>query len=167
MNKLKNIICLVPFVLAFTVCFAEQTENPVVAKPIGTAGGLLPNKTLNSESVKARKQYFKKRRKEMKKLLKKYKKAVNEADKQQVREEIYKFVSEGMDTGIKFIRERIALEKENLNAWEKKIAHTPEELEHIKQQRVEELLSGEAQKKFKSAKKRWKKQIKEAKKQMK
>ena len=69
-----------------------------------------------------------------------------------------------MDAQLVYMKERIAAERANLDNWEKKIEQDEKNLEAVKAQRVEDLLSGEAKKKQKAAKKAWKKQMRQVKK---
>ena len=69
-----------------------------------------------------------------------------------------------MDAQLAYMKERIAAERANLDNWEKKIQEDEKNLEAVKAQRVDDLLSGEAKKKQKAAKKAWKKQMKAVKK---
>ena len=68
-----------------------------------------------------------------------------------------------MDAGLAYVKDRIAAERANLDNWENKVKADEANLEQVKAQRVEDLLSGVAEKKHKAAKKAWKKQLKEAK----
>ncbi len=101
---------------------------------------------------------FKARRKQIKELIKKYKKAP-EAQKPAVKAELAQVVSVQVDAQMVYMKQRIADERANLDNWERKINEDEQNLAQVKAQRVEDLLSGEAAKKHKAAKKAWKKQM--------
>lgn len=101
---------------------------------------------------------FKARRKQIKELIKKYKKAP-EAQKPAVKAELAQVVSAQVDAQMVYMKQRIADERANLDNWERKINEDEQNLAQVKAQRVEDLLSGEAAKKHKAAKKAWKKQM--------
>ena len=105
---------------------------------------------------------FKARRKQIKELIKKYKKAP-EAQKPAIKEELAQVVSVQVDAQMAYMKQRIADERANLDNWERKINEDEQNLAQVKAQRVEDLLSGEAAKKHKAAKKAWKKQMKSVK----
>lgn len=109
------------------------------------------------------KSSFMARRKQIKQLIKKYKKAPAD-EKPAIKEELSKVVSAHVDAQLAYMKERIAAERANLDNWEKKIQEDEKNLEAVKAQRVDDLLSGEAKKKQKAAKKAWKKQMKAVKK---
>lgn len=113
--------------------------------------------------VSATKKEFQARRKQIKELIKKYKKAT-ESDKAAIKEELTQLVSQHVDAQLVYMKEHIAAERANLDNWEKKIAEDEKNLEQVKAQRVEDLLSGAAKKKQKAAKKAWKKQMRQVKK---
>ena len=105
---------------------------------------------------------FKARRKHIKELIKKYKKAP-ENEKPAVKAELTAVVSEQVDAQIDYMKTRIAAERANLDNWERKIQADEKDLTQVKAQRVEDLLSGEAEKKQKAAKRAWKKQMRQLK----
>lgn len=107
------------------------------------------------------KKQFKVRRKLIKKLVKAYRKAP-QAEKPAIKAQLAEVVSQGVDAGILYVKARIAAERANLDNWQAKIQAEEADLPAVKAQRVEDLLSGEAKRKHKAAKKAWKKQIKEA-----
>ncbi len=109
---------------------------------------------------------FKQRNKEMSRLVKQYRKASAE-EKPAIKEQLAQLVSDATDESIAFAKARITAEKENLAAWEEKLKEREANLEEVKAQRVDDLLSGEAQRRFELAKKRWKKEMKDFKKSMK
>ncbi len=102
---------------------------------------------------------FKARRKQIKDLIKKYKKAP-ESQKPAIKTELSQVVSAQVDAQMVYMKQRIADERANLDNWERKINEDEQNLAQVKAQRVEDLLSGEAAKKHKAAKKAWKKQMK-------
>ncbi|MBP5403668.1 MAG: hypothetical protein J6Y17_01090 [Elusimicrobiaceae bacterium] len=105
---------------------------------------------------------FKARRKQIKELIKKYKKAP-ENQKPAIKAELTQVVSQHVDAQMTYMKNRIAAERANLDNWEKKIEQDEQNLAQVKAQRVEDLLSGEAAKKQKAAKKAWKKQMRQVK----
>lgn len=119
----------------------------------------LAGKTAVSSTEKSA---FQARRKQIKELIKKYKK-VPADQKPAVKAQLSQLVSQHVDAQLAYMKERIADERANLDNWEKKIAQDEQNLQAVKAQRVEDLLSGEAAKKQKAAKKAWKKQIKQVK----
>lgn len=108
------------------------------------------------------KKQFKARRKLIKKLVKAYRKAP-QAEKPAIKAQLTEVVSQGVDAGIVYVKARIAAERANLDIWQAKVEAEEADLPAVKAQRVEDLLSGEAKRKYKAARKAWKKQIKEAK----
>jgi hypothetical protein len=137
-----------------TVSVAEQTTSP---KVIEQAEELSPAE---------RKKQAKERRKQIKKLVKEYRKASSE-EKPVIKAKLAGIVSVAVDNGLNYMKERIAAERQNLDNWEAKVQEQESHLDEVKALRVEDLLSGTAEKKHKAAKKAWKKQIKEAKKKVK
>ena len=113
--------------------------------------------------VTAQKEQFKARRKQIKQLIKKYKKA-SESEKPAIKEELSQLVSQHVDAQMEYMKNRIAQERTNLDNWENKIKQDEKNLAAVKAQRVEDLLSGEAEKKQKAARKAWKKQMRAVKK---
>ncbi len=113
-----------------------------------------------------RKKLFKQRNKEIRKLVKKYRKASAE-QKSQIKTRLSEIVSQVTDESIAWSKERISAEKENLLQWEKKLQEQEQHLPEVKARRVDEILSGEAERRHKLAKKRWKKELKDRKQRMK
>lgn len=109
---------------------------------------------------------FKQRNKEIRQLVKQYRKA-SAQEKPAIKERLSQIVSEATDESMAFAKARIAAEKENLAVWEQKLREREENLAEVKAHRVDDLLSGEAQRRFELAKKRWKKEMKDFKKSMK
>ena len=128
-----------------------------------TLAGEKQSQSSKTVTVSAEKNEFKARRKQIKELIKKYKKAP-ESKKAVIKAELTAVVSQHVDGQMKYMKERIAAERINLDNWEKKIKEDEKNLDAVKAQRVEDLLSGEAKKKQKVAKKAWKKQMREMKK---
>lgn len=152
---------------------AEKADNYVEA---GSAESNLPaevslvkpEKTTETQQTLTpaeQKKQFKARRKLIKKLVKAYRKAP-EAEKPAIKAQLAEVVSQGVDAGLAYVKARIAAERANLDNWEAKIKAEEDDLPAVKAQRVEDLLSGEAKRKHKAARKAWKKQIKDAKRQM-
>ena len=111
-------------------------------------------------TLSAEKDQFKARRTQIKTLIKKYKKA-SESEKPAIKEELTQIVGQQVDAQLEYMKARIAAERANLDNWEKKIQADEKNLAQVKAQRVEDLLSGEAEKKQKAAKKAWKAQMKQ------
>ena len=144
MKKLVLFVLLAGLVAP--ACLAK--ENPAVAgKPA---------------AVSTQQEAFKARRAQIKSLIKKYKKAP-ESEKPAVKAELAQVVSTQVDAQIDYMKARIAAERANLDNWEKKIQTDEQNLAQVKAQRVEDLLSGEAAKKQKAARKAWKKQMRQIK----
>ena len=144
MKKLVLFVLLVGLLPPTLLAKDKQTEN---GKPA---------------AVSTQQAQFKARRAHIKTLLKKYKKAP-ESEKPAIKEELSKIVSEQVDAQLEYMKARIAAERANLDNWEKKIQADEQNLPTVKAQRVEDLLSGEAAKKQKAAKKAWKKQMRQVK----
>ena len=110
---------------------------------------------------------FKRRNKQIHQLTKKYRKAKTSEEKAVLKAQLMQIVSDATDASMAWALQRVAAEKENLAVWEQKLQQRQKNLEEIKTRRVDEILSGEAERRFKLAKKRWKKEMKEMKKNMK
>lgn len=110
-------------------------------------------------SAAAEKEQFKARRKLVKQLIKKYKKAP-ESEKPAIKAELTQVVGQHVDAQLVYMKNHIAAERANLDNWEKKIEADEKDLDAVKAKRVEDLLSGEAAKKQKAARKAWRKQMK-------
>ncbi len=132
--------------------------------PAVTAGSAV--QTQPTLTPAEQKKAFKARRKQIKKLVKAYRKASAE-EKPAIKAQLEKLVSDSVDAGMVYVKNRIAAERANLDNWEAKVNADQANLQQVKAQRVEDLLSGEAERKHKAAKKAWKKQLKAAKKKMK
>ena len=109
-------------------------------------------------TLSAEQREFKARRTQIKTLIKKYKKAP-ESEKPAIKAELAQVVDTQVDAQLEYMKQHIAAERVNLDNWEKKIQADEQNLAQVKAQRVEDLLSGEAAKKQKAAKKAWKKQM--------
>ncbi len=110
---------------------------------------------------------FKARNKEIKKLAKAYRKAKTEEKKAEIKARLTQIVSEATDESIAWSKERIASVRANLDQWEITLQEQEANLEQIKAQRVDDILSGEAERRHKLAQKRWKQEMKDRKKYMK
>ncbi len=132
--------------LLVPVCFAKEKAQPKGQSVI----------------VSTEQAQFKARRKQIKELIKKYKKAP-ESQKPAIKAELAQVVSQHVDAQMTYMKNRIAAERANLDNWEKKIEQDEQNLAQVKAQRVEDLLSGEAAKKQKAAKKAWKQQMRQVK----
>ncbi len=166
---MKKILLLILLVALFVPAFAE-TDLVEVGEP---AECNLPVETVAKKTAPEQKiltpaeqkKQFKARRKLIKKLVKAYRKAP-EAEKPAIKAKLAEVVSQGVDAGLAYVKNRIAAERANLDNWEAKVQAEEADLPAVKARRVEDLLSGEAKRKHKAAKKAWKKQIKEAKRGM-
>ena len=139
-------------------CSLPAESAPIVKKD----GGHLSSAE-KKQTVAEQKKAFKARQKRIKKLVKQYKKAKTAEDKASIKAKLAEEVSAGVDAGLAYVKDRIAAERANLDNWENKVKADEANLEQVKAQRVEDLLSGVAEKKHKAAKRAWKKQLKEAK----
>ena len=119
------------------------------------------------QPTKEQRKAFKQRGKKIKQLAKQYRKATSADEKANIKAQMTQIVSDATDAGMNWALERVAAEKENLIAWEQKLQERQKSLEEIKTRRVEEILSGEAEQRYKLAKKRWKQEMKELKRKMK
>ncbi len=157
--------CAVLFTPAFAEAdkagFVEAGQPAECSLPAETAVPAAPKALTPAEQ----KKQFKARRKLIKKLVKAYRKAP-EAEKPAIKAQLLEVVSQGVDAGLAYVKERIAAERANLDNWEAKVQAEEANLPAVKAQRVDDLLSGEAKRKHKAAKKAWKKQMKEAKRGM-
>ena len=116
---------------------------------------------------KEQRKAFKQRGKQIRRLVKQYRKAKSSEEKAAIKEQLAQLVSQATDAGNAWALARVAAEKENLIRWEQKLQEQQAHLDEIKARRVEELLSGEAEQRFKLARKRWKKELQDFKKSMK
>ena len=103
---------------------------------------------------------FKARRKQISKLVHQYKKAAD-GEKPAIKAQLEEVVSQGMDEGMAHMKQRLSQERAHLDQWEKKIEEDEAALPQLKAQWVDDLLTGEAKKKHRAAKKRWKKQLRQ------
>ena len=165
----KIVFRLIPFIAAGLCLAGEESSQPVAAQQTTQAQPKEPNTVAKVlpvfESEKEAKKAFKERRKRISKLVKQYKKA-SAQEKPMIKEELYQIVSESMDLGLTSMKTRIARQKANLARWESKLAESEAQWDELKAQRVEDLLSGEAERKYKLAQKAWKQEMKDRKKQM-
>lgn len=143
-------------ILIFVLCVG-------VLSPVALAKDTVALQGNKQAIASAEKSAFQARRKQIRQLLKKYKKA-SESEKPAIKAQLAQVVGEHVDAQFVYMKEHIAAERANLDNWEKKIQEDEKNLEAVKAKRVEDLLSGEAQKKQKAAKKAWKKQMKAVKK---
>ena len=115
---------------------------------------------------KAQRKIFKQQGKQIRRLVKQYQKA-SAQEKVAIKEQLSQIISQATDQSMAWAMQRVSSEKENLAQWERKLQERQAHLDEIKARRVDEILSGEAQHRFKLAKKRWKKEIRDLKKSMK
>ena len=172
--------------LIFTLCLAAaagglyaqqaQQKDATSVQP-QAAGQTLPSQQTQQEAaateekpaLSQEEQYerFKARNKEIKKLAKAYRKAKTEEKKAEIKARLTQIVSEATDESIAWSKERIASVRTNLDQWEITLQEQEANLEQIKAQRVDDILSGEAERRHKLAQKRWKQEMKDRKKYMK
>jgi len=139
-------------------CSSAQKSAPqnTSARPLALAVG--PDKT--------QRKIFKQQGKQIRRLVKQYQKA-SAQEKVAIKEQLSQIISQATDQSMAWAMQRVSAEKENLAQWERKLQERQAHLDEIKARRVDEILSGEAQHRFKLAKKRWKKEIRDLKKSMK
>ena len=155
---MKKILIL--SVLFFVAGFCQATDNAgpaVLQRPLIFA--MRPDKE--------QQKLFKQRSKQIRALTKAYHQAKTAEEKATIKEQLTQLVSQATDENMAWTKARLAAEKNNLIQWEAKLAEREKHLDEIKAKRVEEILSGEAKQRFKLAKKRWKKEIRDLKKSMK
>ncbi len=143
----KIFVCLLMVGLCGPCVYAHKKHPAKEGKQVVAAGEKAP---------------FKARRKQIAQLVKKYKKAPAQ-EQAAIKAELSALVSAQVDDQLVYMKNRIAAERANLDNWEAKIRADEANLPAVKAQRVEDLLSGEAEKKHKAAKKAWKKQLKQVK----
>lgn len=164
----KTILTVVLGLLVWPVWGQEGVSGQNVAQekePAPAAVAAEPEKpVLTQEELRER---FEKRNKEIKKLAKAYRKAKSEEKKTEIKARLAEIVSEATDESMAWSKERIASVRANLDQWEITLQQQQANLEQIKAQRVEDILSGEAERRHKLAQKRWKQEMKDRKKYMK
>lgn len=166
----KTVICMA--LVLSSVAFAEGLKTDSLAEagqpaacnpPQAAAAPVKAAPVFRTE--KEAKKAFKARRKLIKKLVKEYRRAP-EAEKPAVKERLAAVVSEGMDLGLARAKAYIADQRANLERWSAKLAEEEKDFSAAKARRVDDLISGEAERKYKQAQKEWKKQIKSVKRRM-
>ncbi len=148
---------------------AEKT-GPEAGPQTVKAAKLVPapkNVQLQPLTPQEQKERFDARNKEIRKLTKRYRKTKSEEEKVRIKERLSEIVSEATDEGIAWSKERIAATRADMDRWEKMIREQEANLEQIKARRVDDILSGEAERRHKLAQKRWKQEMKDRKKWMK
>ena len=155
MKKIFTFIML--SVLAVCCAQAQQPQQAAQAN----------NLPVYMRPTQAQRKEFKQRNKEIRRLAKKYRKATSAQEKAAVKAQLSQIISDTTDAGMAWALERVAAEKKNLATWEQKLQERQKNLDEIKARRVDEILSGEAERRFKLAQKRWKKEMKDFKKSMK
>ena len=172
MNKL---IFSVYLAVAAGARYAQQAQQkdspPLQPQAAGQTLRSQPEAAASEErpALSKEEQYerFKARNKEIKKLAKAYRKAKTEEKKAEIKARLTQIVSEATDESIAWSKERIASVRANLDQWEITLQEQEANLEQIKAQRVDDILSGEAERRHKLAQKRWKQEMKDRKKYMK
>ena len=156
---MKKILMSFVFLLAAGVAF--PTDNTVPNSP--SKSPLI----LAMRPGKEQQKLFKQRNKQIRQLTKQYRTAKTNEEKAAIKERLTQLVSQATDESMFWARMQLEAEKDNLVHWEAKLAEREKHLDKVKAKRVEEILSGEAEQRFKLAKKRWKKEMKDLKKSMK
>ena len=126
---------------------AEKT-GPEAGPQTVKAAKLVPapkNVQLQPLTPQEQKERFDARNKEIRKLTKRYRKTKSEEEKVRIKERLSEIVSEATDEGIAWSKERIATTRSDMDRWEKMIRDQEANLEQIKAQRVDDILSGEAE----------------------
>lgn len=165
------------FAVMTSLCFlgvagwaAETAVNPDAAqKPVeGAAAQPLhrnlktlrgPGPVMPRLTEKQQRKLYKQRNKEILKLAKQYRKA-SEADKPQIKAKLSAIVSKAMDEGMARSQQQIADTRNNLDKWQAKLDEEQKNWPAVKAQRVDDILSGEAERRHKLAQKRWKAEMK-------
>jgi len=150
------------FLIIGILCLAFSAQAAEEQKPV--SGQKLP---VYMQPTQEQRKAFKQRNKQIHQLTKKYRKATTAEEKTKIKAQVTQIVSDATDANMAWALERVASEKENLTVWENKLKERQKNLEQIKARRVDEILSGEAEQRYKLAKKRWKKEMKEMKRNMK
>ena len=156
MKKIFLFICSITFVVS------AYAVEPQMQEPM--ANQKLP---VYMHPTKEQRKEFKQRGKQIRQLTRKYRKATSSQEKSAIKTQLAQIVSDATDANMAWALERVSAEKANLEKWEQKLQEQQKKLNEIKARRVDEILSGEAEQRFKLAKKRWKKEMKELKKNMK
>ena len=161
--KKFTLLCGALLLAAGTLCAAEAADK-TAEKAVSQPAVQEQTKAVKLSPAEQKKA-FEKRQKLIKKLVKQYRKAPA-AQQPAIKAQLAQVVSESVDAGMAYVKQRIADERANLDNWEAKMKENEQNLDQIKARRVEELLSPEAERKHKAAQTAWKKQMKQAEKQM-
>ncbi len=161
------------FLLAATCGLAYAQQSPTepegecnLPKEAAVVPAPAPVQPKPALSPKEQQKRFEKRNKEIKKLAKQYRKAKSDDKKAEIKARLLEIVSQATDESIVWGKERIAAVRANLDQWEKTIQEQEKNLDQVKAKRVDDILSGEAERRYKLAQKRWKQEMKDRKKQM-
>ena len=158
---MKKIIGLsILLLIGSSIAWAERPSLSVLPAP-GTSVAKTPQTLTRAEQRKR----FKQRRKQIRQLVKAYHKASAE-EQPAILAKLQEVVAQSTQAGLIYVKERIAAERANLDGWEEKVKQDEQNLAQISKGRVQALLAKDAKKQHKARKKAWKKQIKEARKQM-
>ena len=172
---MKN-ICLAAGILCMASgLFAQEVQPPMTEQASAgpqtvKAAKLVPaQKTVQAQPLtpEEQKERFDARNKEIRKLTKRYRKTKSEEEKVQIKIRLLEIVSQATDESLAWSKEHIAATRANMDRWEEAIKEQETNLDAIKAQRVEDILSGEAERRHKLAQKRWKREMKDRKKWMK
>ena len=172
---MKN-ICLAAGILCMASgLFAQEVQPPMTEQASAgpqtvKAAKLVPaQKTVQAQPLtpEEQKERFDARNKEIRKLTKRYRKTKSEEEKVQIKIRLLEIVSQATDESLAWGKERIAATRADMDRWEEAIKEQETNLDAIKAQRVEDILSGEAERRHKLAQKRWKREMKDRKKWMK
>ncbi len=162
-----GILCFAANVFAQEVQPAEKTGAEAGPQKEQIQQPALPETEPPLLTAEERQKIFKQRNKEIRKLTKRYRKTKSEEEKVQIKIRLLEIVSQATDESLAWGKERIAATRANMDRWEEAIKEQETNLDAIKAQRVEDILSGEAERRHKLAQKRWKREMKDRKKWMK
>lgn len=148
---------------------AEKTGPEAGPQTVKAAECRSAEKTEPAQELapKQQRDLFKARNKEIRKLTKRYRKTKSEEEKAQIKARLYEIVSAATDEGLAWGKKHIASVRANMDRWEEVIKEQEANLDEVKAQRVDNILSGEAERRHKLAQKRWKQEMKDRKKWMK
>ncbi len=159
------------FVVSLSVCasfsYAQKAADSAQTAPQQTAEAVAAAPAVPALTPEEQYERFQERNKEIRRLTKLYRKAKTEEKKTEIKARLLQIVSEATDEGIVWAKERIAAERANLDQWEKNLQEQEADLDQLKARRVDDILSGEAERRHKLAQKRWKQEMKDRKKYMK
>lgn len=159
---MKKLIWVFPLLLIANFIFAQQSAIVTIIpakEPVMVPAKATPEPVVPILSTKQQRKIYKERNKKILKLTKQYHKA-SEAQKPVIKAELAAIISQAMDDGIARSKQHIADSRTNLDKWEANIKTQEATLDQVKAKRVDDILSGEAERKHELAQKRWKAEIK-------